>query len=90
VKNPGFARLALHEKCGVNNSSPAASISFRTGQTTARKALLRQAADAVSHRLTCWVELTLVPFGGKCDARAEAHFAPHTRSCRSRAPSTLR
>jgi hypothetical protein len=36
VKNPGFATLAFREKRGVN-SSPAESISFRTGQNHSEK-----------------------------------------------------
>ena len=54
--NPSFTRLALHEKRGVN-SSPAESISFRTGQNHSEKGSSSPwPRTPIPHRLTCWVE----------------------------------
>ena len=41
AKNPSFARLALHEKRGVNIAARRKASAFAPGKTTARKALLR-------------------------------------------------
>jgi len=59
--NPSFTRLALHEKRGVN-SSPAESISFRTGQNHSEKGSSSPwPRTPIPHRLMYWVEPTPVP-----------------------------
>ena len=55
AKNPSFTRLALHEKRGVN-SSPAESISSRTGQNHSEKGSSSPwPRTPIPHRLMCWV-----------------------------------
>ena len=79
--NPSFTRLALHEKRGVN-SSPAESISFRTGQNHSEKGSSSPwPRTPIPHRLMYWVEPTPVP------SAATATHGPKATSSR---PASLR
>jgi hypothetical protein len=73
AKNPSCARLALHEKRGVN-SGPAESISFRTGQKLQRERLFfAMAADADTTSVDVLGRANSGASGGNCHSWAEGN-----------------
>ena len=72
AKNPSLARLALHEKRARIAARRKAS-AFAPGKTTARKALLRLAADADTTSADVLGRANSGASGGNCNSWAEGN-----------------